>query len=76
MQLFLVIWAAVHACMAHASLNSSAWSMQLQEYRYRVAFDTSLDTVAYTFHYFQTWDPAASCPGCSMADIHVGVNRQ
>ena len=50
--------------------------MQLQEYRYRVAFDASLDTVAYNFHYFQTWDAAASCAGCSLADVHVGVNRQ
>ena len=50
--------------------------MQLQEYRYRVAFDASLDTVAYTFHYFQAWDPAGSCPGCSLADMHAGVNRR
>ena len=62
--------------MARAALKSRARSMQLHEYRYRVAFDTSLDTVAYTFHYFQTWIPEASCPGCSLTDVHIGVNRQ
>ncbi|KAK9837305.1 hypothetical protein WJX81_005203 [Elliptochloris bilobata] len=51
------------------------YSFQLQEFRYQVAFDEALDTVAYTFHYFQTWDPGASCAGCSLADMHVGVNR-
>ena len=39
-------------------------------------FDAALDTVRYTFHYFQAWVPEASCAGCSLADIHVGLNRQ
>ena len=66
----------MHACMAHTALEGSPCIAQLQEYRYRVTFNKALDTVAYTFHYFQTWDQAASCAGCSLADIHTGVNRQ
>ncbi len=49
--------------------------LQLQEYRYQAASDAGLDSVRYTFHYFQTWAPGSSCAGCSLADTHVGINR-
>ena len=41
-----------------------------------MAFDAALESVRYTFHYFQTWDPETSCAGCSLADTHVGLNRR
>ena len=57
-------------------LEQPACATQLQEYRYQVAFDAALESVRYTFHYFQTWDPETSCAGCSLADTHVGLNRR